>query len=227
MEPTQEELLEVMVERYVAEAMPVLLDADEYADKLDKIAHVKFHNLAICYMFELGKKDDLTINGYVKPEYLEMIGETKESFFDKMIKKAMIKRPAMINTLRQEVEEILQDNGMQEDVIVDLPDLPESKNILVIKNGYQFGAITLFYPGVMEAVADLMGGSYFIIPSSRHEMMAAPVDGNTPEVMRRMVRDINETEVEEQDKLTDEIYFYDADKNKFLWLVEDLEQLKN
>lgn len=226
-EPTKEELTEAIISDFMARVMPVLMDADEYAEYLDKIAHVKFNNLAVAYMFELGEMDDKTVTGYIKPEMLEMIGETKESFFDKKIKKAMIQRPAQIKKLSQRAAEAIKEAGYRQDTIDSLPEVPESKEMLVIENGYLFGAITLFYPGVMEAVADLIGGSYYVIPSSRHEMLAAPAEEYNPEQIRTMLREINRTEVEEQDKLTDEIYFYDAEKNKFVWLLEDLGTLKN
>lgn len=229
MEPTQEEITYAMAAKLLEEAMPVVVDADKWAEKLERMEYVKFHNLAICYMFEVGKRGETTISGFATKESMELTNETKESFFDKKIKKAMIQRPAQITKLSQEVAEIMKEAGMPQDAIDSLPlhILTESKDILVIKNGYQFGAIALFYPGVMEAVADLIGGSYYVIPSSRHEMMAAPAEVYKPEEIRTMLRKINREEVEEQDRLTDEIYFYDADKNKFMWLVEDLGNLKN
>lgn len=227
MKPTQEEITQAMAAKFLEEALPIVIDADAWAEKLERMEHVKIHNLAIGYMLELGTRNDMTISGYVTEESMELTNETKESFFDKKIKKAMIQRPAQIKKLSQRAAEAMKEEGYKQDTIDSISELPTSKEILVIENGHPFGAIALFYPGVMEAVADLIGGSYYVIPSSRHEMLAAPAEGYDPENIRNMLREINRTEVDEKDRLTDEIYFYDAEKNKFVWLLEDLGTLKN
>ena len=79
------------------------------------------------------------------------------------------------------------------------------------------GAATLFYPGIMQLVASEFGGSYYILPSSIHEVILIPDDGNMDiEFLLSMVTSINKDGLLPEDKLTDSVYYYDAEKNKFL-----------
>lgn len=78
------------------------------------------------------------------------------------------------------------------------------------------GAATLFYPGTMQLVASEFGGSYYILPSSIHEVILIPDDGDMDvEFLLSMVVSVNKDGVLPEDKLTDSVYYYDAEKNEF------------
>ena len=81
---------------------------------------------------------------------------------------------------------------------------------------FRFGAKVLAYPGFFEHAAAVVGGSYYILPSSIHELIILADDGtSTVEELQNMVREINQTEVSESDFLSDEVYHYDAIAKKF------------
>lgn len=78
------------------------------------------------------------------------------------------------------------------------------------------GATVLFYPGMMETLAKIFKGNYFILPSSIHECITIPDNGDfTYEGLKEMVATINHTQVEPKDRLTDEVYYYDVVKREF------------
>ena len=55
----------------------------------------------------------------------------------------------------------------------------------------------------------MQDSSLYILPSSVHEVIMFPAKGDEDDAaLRKMVRDINDTEVEKQDRLSDNIYFY-------------------
>lgn len=91
-----------------------------------------------------------------------------------------------------------------------------SSQIVVTNTENAFGALALFYPEVMEELARRHKGNYFILPSSIHEMITVPDDGEIIyEELREMVTDINHTQVAPKERLTDEVYYYDAMKKEF------------
>lgn len=80
----------------------------------------------------------------------------------------------------------------------------------------QFGAKVLMYPGFFEYAAAIVGGSYYILPSSIHELIFLADDGTSiVEDLQNTVREINQTEVSESDFLSDEVYHYDVNTKKF------------
>ncbi len=68
----------------------------------------------------------------------------------------------------------------------------------------------------MDQAAERAGGDFFILPSSIHEVLIVPDNGEMklPE-LEAMVRDVNATQVAPPDKLTDSVYHYDAREKIF------------
>ena len=76
-----------------------------------------------------------------------------------------------------------------------------------------FGAAATFYPHVLREAAMRVGKSFFILPSSVHEVLLLPDHGeHDARELHEMVAAINRSEVAEQDVLTDSVYYYDAAK---------------
>lgn len=88
--------------------------------------------------------------------------------------------------------------------------------IVVTNTENAFGASALFYPGMMKELARRHNGSYFILPSSIHEVITIPDDGKiTYEELKEMVTEINHAQVSPGERLTDEVYYYDTTKREF------------
>lgn len=76
-----------------------------------------------------------------------------------------------------------------------------------------FGAAVLFYPGVMEKIASVLGCPYYVLPSSVHELMIIP-ESAEPDVqkMKETVREANTSVVDRSEILSDNIFYYDTEK---------------
>lgn len=91
------------------------------------------------------------------------------------------------------------------------------------------GAATMFYPGVMDEIGEKLKGNFFVLPSSLHETIVVPNDGNMEyKALLAMVTEINATQVDTQDKLTDQVYHYDVTDKVFekAFRYEDRKQEK-
>ena len=78
------------------------------------------------------------------------------------------------------------------------------------------GASALFYPGVMKHIADdIIKGSYYVIPSSIHELIVIPDFGPTPEDLINMVKSVNNDVLETDDILSYSVFKYDINKSEF------------
>ena len=82
------------------------------------------------------------------------------------------------------------------------------------------GAGVIAYQDFMDQAAERAGGDFFILPSSIHELLIIPDNGNMGfEQLQDMVREVNETQVAPEEKLTDSVYHYDT-KDKIFELGE-------
>jgi len=89
-----------------------------------------------------------------------------------------------------------------------------SKEMTVVTSTCQ-GAAALFYPGVFERLAKETGGSCYLIPSSIHEWIAVPEEAAEPEQLLMMLSEANRTVVEPRERLSDDLYRYDAQEKRF------------
>lgn len=83
--------------------------------------------------------------------------------------------------------------------------------------GGAYGACVIVYPGFLEHAAETLHGSFFVLPSSIHEVLLIPerdVRGKVGE-LEAMVRNINQSDVQPEERLSDSVYYYDASRRSF------------
>lgn len=74
-----------------------------------------------------------------------------------------------------------------------------------------YGAACMAYPYIPEMIGRTLGTDYYILPSSVHEVMIVPADGGLAGgELEEMVREINATQVAEEEVLSDHVYYYDC-----------------
>lgn len=71
------------------------------------------------------------------------------------------------------------------------------------------GAVAAFYPGVLKGVSEKLGKSLFLLPSSIHEFIMLEDNGiYNPEQLEQMVMEVNHSAVEQEEILSDSVYYY-------------------
>lgn len=72
-----------------------------------------------------------------------------------------------------------------------------------------YGAGVILYPDVLNETAEILGGDYYILPSSVHEVLAVAKESCYAKTdLLSMVREVNETSVAEEEILSNTIYEY-------------------
>ena len=82
--------------------------------------------------------------------------------------------------------------------------------------GGQNGACIIQYPDFLDQAAETMGGDFYVLPSSIHEVLFIADDGSMElSHLEEMVRSINEAEVAPADRLSDNVFHYDSEEHIF------------
>lgn len=72
-----------------------------------------------------------------------------------------------------------------------------------------YGAAVMLYDGLLEDFAETIGSDFYILPSSRHEVIFVPFYGEcAAEELQEIVRYVNGEIVHKEDYLSDSVYFY-------------------
>ena len=66
------------------------------------------------------------------------------------------------------------------------------------------------YPDILKNFSGMIENDFYILPSSIHEVILLPVCAEeNPVRLQEMVKEVNESQVELQEQLSDQVYFYD------------------
>lgn len=91
------------------------------------------------------------------------------------------------------------------------------EKIFVVSNAQSlYGASVIFYHGVLDRIAEIVGTDFEILPSSVHEVIIMPSIQQMPSNMKLgdIVSDVNEHVLDREDFLSDNIYHYDITSRK-------------
>lgn len=88
--------------------------------------------------------------------------------------------------------------------------------IQILTNSDQIqGAAAMLYPGVLESIAKKEQRNLYILPSSIHEVLVLPETGQeTAEALRKMISEVNRTQVAPEEVLSDNLYYFDLKDRK-------------
>lgn len=77
------------------------------------------------------------------------------------------------------------------------------------------GAACLLYPALLDDICESLDSSFYLIPSSIHEVLILPPDNtNDSAKIREMIKEINDTQVAAEEILSYSLYFYDREENR-------------
>lgn len=94
---------------------------------------------------------------------------------------------------------------------VGLPDDPDMPPVLIVTNEKNnYGAASIFYPGIIKQLAERMGGGFIALPSSIHEWLIMPDNGEY-DMFSQMVNEVNSESVDPTDRLGTCCYRYNED----------------
>ena len=125
---------------------------------------------------------------------------------------------AMANTLKQNSFDIDSIEHVLRDILAEMPaDVREvdydevTLPMYVVSNRTKCdGAAVILYKDVLDRICDVVHDStYYILPSSRHEVLAIPQSfGKDVAALQRMVHEVNATQVPPEDLLSESVYIY-------------------
>ena len=102
--------------------------------------------------------------------------------------------------------EYLKDYGM-----IDM--LHGNDMLIVSNNSHWHGATSIILENVLQDVEEMIGRKTAILPSSVHECIAVPYEDESDLYeYQKMVKEVNDTCVSEEERLTDSVYIIDDGK---------------
>lgn len=186
-----------------------LVNREKNRELLEEIPHVDFLDLAICFYYsyehpELGEGMILIHNAHM---------EMWKTGHRELIQLAERNTPRLMQSQLSSMENAMRD-FLDEEQLAELREMQREtgKYLYVLSNTKHIqGAAVILYPGVLAEAARHLGGSFYILPSSIHEVILLPDDGRSNgKDLHEMIAEINRSQLQEEEVLSDYAYRYDA-----------------
>ena len=192
-----------------ANLMMELIPQKGNEERLAEVPHQKVEDMALIYRMDMGDSPGGKMTSVVTNQNMLAYGITAEQLHQDAMENAPESHPASLRSMREVMAGMM---GMEPD-----PPMPGEPVMLVATTRDSFmGASVIQYPGFMEQAAEQVGGDFFVLPSSIHEVLIIPDDGHQDyHELEAMVQSINQAEVAPADRLSDHVYHYDQTDRVF------------
>jgi len=193
-----------------------VVSTDANADMLANVPHQEMEDMSVVYRFVIDSNDNGRATILATNNMIEAMGVTPEQLHADALENAPELKPAVITGMSEVMAEMM---GMspEEMAMMGMPTDPADEQMYVATVPDKIhGAGVLAYQDFMDQAAERVGGSFFVLPSSLHEVLLVPDNGQMNlQDLEAMVREVNATQVAPEDKLTDNVYHYDAEAKVF------------
>lgn len=199
-----------------------LINTEKNKELLEDIPHVDFLDLSIVFQCLLAREDLSTASILIHNVHMKLWDISVEELYRAAKRNTQRLQEYEIKSMEEVLCEIM-DTGEMADSDGDeyrMEDFSDSVPMYVLSNKRRVeGAACLLYPDLVRDFAEAIGSSFYIIPSSIHELLLLPTEhfAETGEI-KSMIKEINDTQVRTEEILSYSLYYYDKGEGKIMRL---------
>lgn len=207
-------------ERLQGKIMMKLIHAGSNRQLLDDLPHILYLDLAIVFYLSLELNESGQMTAMIHNEHASQWDMDARTLFSLALTNTPRSYPAEIRSMEDVMKDIARRNlgdAYNEEIIDRLLHTEEQLTPLYVLTNQTgiYGAVCVLYDNLIKDFADTIGEDLIIIPSSIHEVLLAPDDGELCyEELNDMVVHVNESEVPPEDRLSDHIYRYSRSQER-------------
>jgi len=186
-----------------------LVNYERNIKMLMQIPHKKYLDLAVTFHCLVRGEDDSIHTIPITYNHLKRWGIT----VDDVLKLAYKNTRKLFPPALKSMEEVIRDfpcNDKKDD------ERSETCPMYILSNEKGiYGAVYIIYKDIIREFARLLNSNLYILPSSIHEVILIPMEDNLDsEYLRRLVLDINDSMVAENEILSDNVYIYSLETDE-------------
>lgn len=183
------------------------------AQMLDGIVKREYLDMyAFCEVALISSKDEtrsIKVNAFC----LQTLGMTENEAFERAVKNTK-ETGFVIKPIEEVIKAISRELDGQE---IELWPMDGCIQMHVITNRYSMkGASAIYFPEVFKDLSDKLENDLHILPSSVHDCIAVTADTLDAGELQQMVQEINETQVQRDEVLTNNVYRYVRETNEII-----------
>ena len=195
-----------------------LVNARKNQLMLKNIPHIEYLDLAMFFQILAVNGADGIASMRITNEMLENWGVSLEELHRHAIENTERLFPARIEDLESAILRIMCDCEALSKVEAEVDEIWENrkwKPVLLSNQKGINGFSTILYRDCLKDLAKRMNHNLFIVPSSVHEALIFPATEDKQQIqeLQKLLRNVNASEVSEEDFMSDEVYYYNLEKD--------------
>lgn len=194
-----------------------LINTERNRELLEDLPHMDFMDLSIVFQSMLVSAGYGTASILIHNVHLKLWDVT----ISDLLKAAEKNTPQLmgyeLKSMKDVLREIMESEQPEEaDSDAYMAGIVSSVPMYVLSNRCRInGAACLLYPALFDDICESLDSSFYLIPSSIHEVLIPPPDNtNDSAKIREMIKEINDTQVAAEEILSYSLYFYDREENR-------------
>ena len=193
-------------EKIKGKIVPRIVNAEMNADLLEDRPHTIVADLAVTYHVLIDESEDGTASTVVTNEFMKSWKITVEELHRTSVMNLPLILPSTFNGMNEIMSEMM---GMSEEEMNQMGMPTEEEQMYVLTNKQKvYGAASILDEKRMEEIVKMFG-EFYILPSSVHEVLIVPKkEGMDVETLESIVKEVNSTQVEIEERLSDHVYIY-------------------
>lgn len=190
-----------------------LVNAKKNQKLLTDAPHIIFHDLAIIFYILVSRDTAGTGTITVRNNIKDMWAVDADELYLIALRNTQRLFRGKVNTMTSVISEIFSDS-MDDEFAEQFYDIAANEDdmvpMYVVTNADKInGAGVILYDNLLKEFAERIKSDFFILPSSIHEVLFVPAfSGADEKELVTMVREVNATQVEEDEILSDNVYRY-------------------
>ena len=201
-----------------------LIHAERNEALLKDVPHIRYFDLAIVFQCLVSEEMFGNATIMIHKAHLKLWQTTVEELYERALQNTPKLQRYDIKSMRDVLGEMMlleeMEGGSTKEIEEYLKELPDSVPMYVLSNKSRVqGATCILYPNILKDFAAAIRNDFYILPSSIHEIILLPAEGEEDvEALKNMVREVNESQVEREEVLSDSVYYFDWKQNELRML---------
>lgn len=215
-----------------------LINTEQNKGLLENVPHREFEDLSVIYSWTIGMESEGIYSTIVTNDMAEAVGLNEEELYKRANENTKRLFPVEIRSMadvvmgmmvEEAMESMSKDGSMEsmdnesmdklkENVIEDIRKEMEENApypmYLISNREHHYGAAEILFHENLDKVSEIFHDDLYILPSSINEVIAVPASKGEAEVLAAMVAEINREKVVLEERLSNQVYFYDSRERK-------------